>query len=376
MAEENKELSHTEVRDDMYNVMSDTLKEMREAPEEEPVLDVHEPEELVNAATEDTEPEKTDTDTPTYKEAEDAQQDTRGEDDTAEKQAEAVSDSTSPKEGPRLDEEDAEVYGNLKPKAQERFEHWINRAKELEVENQNLAHPREMWEYVEKSSTTGEQLQWAVELFRNLNSGDYNSAHDALKSIDQFADKIGEALGVNKNNNNDTASFEDFEDLKSAVDNLEINEDWANSMAAERTAMHSQNQAQERFSQAHTEQMQYNHMYEQNKAQAYSDIDTWERGIRDSDADYAGKKEIMLDIGREIAASNIPPENWLPTLEQQYNVLTRGMAAAAASNGNASKKSGPLAPSRSSGGVEPSSSIETAEVTPDFLAAALDEMRG
>ena len=54
-------------------------------------------------------------------------------------------------------------------------------------------------------------------MFRSLNSGDYNSAKQALQSIDQFADKIGDALGVNKNNNNDASSFEDFEDLKNAV---------------------------------------------------------------------------------------------------------------------------------------------------------------
>ena len=374
MAEDNKELSHEDVRNDMYSVMADTLQEMRDSDEETPVLDTPEPEETVNAAAE-PEPTQTDTDTPTYQEAENAQQDARGEDDTTKEQTEAVSDSETHETRPQLDEEDADVYGNLKPKAQERFEHWINRAKELEAENQTLEHPKQMYQYVEESSTTGEQLQWAVEMFRSLNSGDYNSAKQALQSIDQFADKIGDALGVNKNNNNDASSFEDFEDLKNAVDNLEINEDWANNLAAERVAVHSQNQAQERFSQVHVEQMQNNQLYEQYKSQAYNEIDAWERGIRESDADYAGKKEIMLDIGREIAASDIPPQNWLSTLEQQYNVLTRGMAAGATGNGRASKKSGPLAPSRTSGGIEPSNTLNTAEVTTDFLKATLDEMR-
>jgi len=374
MAEENKELSHEEVRNDMYSVMADTLQDMRESEEETPEQVVSEPEETVNAESESTEPEKTDTDTPTYQEAENAQQDARSAEVVAEESTEAVSDSTPHEARSRLDEEDAEVYGNLKPKAQERFEHWINRAKELEEENKSLENPKQMWQYVDESKTTGEQLQWAVELFRNLNSGNYDAAQQALKSIDQFADKIGDALGVNKNYN-ERATYEDFEDLKSAVDNLEINEDWANNLATERASLHSQNQAQERFSQAQTEQMQYNHQYEQQKGLAYNQIDTWERGIRESDADYASKKEIMLDIGREIAASDIPPQNWLSTLEQQYNVLTRGMSAASTKNGNASKKSGPLAPSRTSGGIESSNTLNTAEVTTDFLKATLDEMR-
>ena len=85
------------------------------------------------------------------------------------------------------------------------------------------------------------------------------------------------------------------------------------------------------------------------KDQAYNDIEQWEQNISSSDADYAAKKDIMLDIGRELAASNISPDNWLPSLQQQYNILSRGMSAAT-TNGNASKKSGPLAPSRTSGG--------------------------
>jgi hypothetical protein len=112
MAEDNKELSHEDVRNDMYSVMADTLQEMRDSDEETPVLDTPEPEETVNAAAE-PEPTQTDTDTPTYKEAENAQQDARGEDTTTKEQAEAVSDSKTHETRPQLDEEDADLYGNL-----------------------------------------------------------------------------------------------------------------------------------------------------------------------------------------------------------------------------------------------------------------------
>ena len=110
------------------------------------------------------------------------------------------------------------------------------------------------------------------------------------------------------------------------------------------------------------------------KDQAYNDIAAWEQSISSSDADYAAKKDIMLDVGRDIAASNISPQDWLPTLQQQYNVLSRGMSAAS-TNGNASKKSGPLAPSRTSGGAVQPMSLDTPEVTPEFLAAHLEAIR-
>ena len=50
-------------------------------------------------------------------------------------------------------QEDAEVYGNLKPKAQERFEHWINRAKELEATNDGLEQSKQLHQYIHESTT-------------------------------------------------------------------------------------------------------------------------------------------------------------------------------------------------------------------------------
>jgi len=372
MAEEQTEITHQEQWDSTLNVMQDTLAELRENEPE--VIEAQE--EPVHDEPEQSAEPKTDSDTPTYQEAEAAQEESSSGEVSAEA-PEAAEEAVQPSEErqarPELDEEDAEVYGNLKPKAQERFEHWINRAKELEVENTQLEQPKQLHKYVTESTTNPEQLQWAVELFRGLNSGDYNAAQTALQSLDQFADKIGEALGVNKSEN-EASSYSDFEDLSNAVENLEISEDWANRLAGERTAETSQHQAQERFSQVNAEQYQYNQQVAQMKDQAYNDIAAWEQSISSSDADYAAKKDIMLDVGRDIAASNISPQDWLPTLQQQYNVLSRGMSAAS-TNGNASKKSGPLAPSRTSGGAVQPMSLDTPEVTPEFLAAHLEAIR-
>ena len=373
MAEQAQVISDADMYNETLNVMQAELENLNEErPEEE--LDVK-AESEPQPEPEPIDESKAATDTPTYQEAEAAQEDTRSGDDSKEEPAEAISASEGTKERTDLEPEDAEVYGNLKPKAQERFEHWINKAKELEVQTTALASSKELHKYITDSGTNPDQLQWAIETFRNLNSGNYEQAQRALQSLDQFADQIGEALGVNKTENEDS-SYNDFEDLKGAVENLEISEEWANKLATQRISAHSQDQAKETFNQAQAQQMQAQQQLENGKDQAYKDIDDWEQSIAAQDADYnSTKKEIMMEIGRELASSNIPPENWLPNLQQQYNVLTRGMSAASAGNSKASKSSGPLAPGRTSGGSGNPLELGQAEVTPEFLQAHLDRMR-
>ena len=372
MAEEQQEKTTAEMHDETLDVITKEFETIHgESTEETDNAGVE-----AESSESEQQTEHEDVKAPTYQEAEAAQQESSStEDDKSAESEETVSDGKEREAGQKLDEDDAEVYGNLKPKAQERFEHWINRAKELETYAEQVEPSRQLHQYIQESTTNTEQLQWAVEVFRNLNSGDYDSAQIALKEIDKFADQIGSALGVNKVDNPEQSTYEDFEDLQNAVQNLEISEDWANNIASERVNASSQDQAKERFSQMQAQQYQQNAGMEQAKNKAYNDIDTWEQRLAAEDADYnSSKKEIMLDISRELASSNIPPQNWLPTLQQQYNVLSRGMSAAAAGNGKASKSTGPLAPGRSSGGVENAMDIETAEVTPEFLQAHLDAM--
>ena len=52
------------------------------------------------------------------------------------------------------------------------------------------------------------------------------------------------------------------------------------------------------------------------------------------------------------------------------------LTAAAQANGNASKSVRPLAPNRSGGGASNALDSNKAEVTPEFLQAHLDSMRG
>ena len=361
MAEEQATVASEDLQAQTLEVMEKELESIQ-AQEEE-----------VNVEVQPEADKETNTNAPTYQEAEAAQQapvDTK--DDRTETPTEAVSSSEGDQAQPELDI-DEEVYGNLKPKAQERFEHWINRAKELEGENEDLKVSGELHDYIMDSGTNAQQLNWSLGVFKSLNSGNYDEAVRALQAIDEFADQIGQTLGVNKTEESE-ATYNDFEDLSSAVENMEISEDWANRLANDRISTSSQHQAQADYQQYYQQQLQQQSNTQAATDEALSSITEWENDLIGSDPDFASKKDAMMEISREVASSDFPPEQWLGILQNQYNVLSRGMSVAASANGNASKNSGPLAPGRTSGGAGNALESNQAEVTPEFLQAHLDAM--
>ena len=362
MAEEQEVQSHEDLQNSTLEVMERELESIQ-AQEEE-----------VNVEVQSKADEETNTHAPTYQEAETEQQasvDT--EDDRQEAPTEAFSSGEGDKAQSELETEDAELYGNLKPKAQERFEHWISKAKGLESENETLKVSGELHDYIMDSGTNAEQLNWSLGVFKSLNSGNYDEAVKALQALDQFADQIGKTLGVNKTDDSNS-EYSDFEDLSEAVENLEISENWANKLASDRVSTNSQNQAQADYQQYYNQQLQNQTQNNETTEQALSDITEWESDLVGSDPDFASKRDTMMEISREVASSDFPPEQWLGILQNQYNVLSRGMNVAASANGNASKNSGPLAPGRTNSGTGNALDIGQAEATPEFLQAHLDAM--
>tara|TARA_R100000656_G_scaffold55678_1_gene43704 strand:- start:687 stop:1781 length:1095 start_codon:yes stop_codon:yes gene_type:complete len=362
MAEEQETITSEDLQKETLEVMEKELESIQ-AQEEE-----------VNVEVQPEANEETNAHAPTYQEAERAQQasvDT--EDDRTEASTETVPRSEGDQTQPGLEADDVEVYGNLKPKAQERFEHWINRAKELEGQNEDLKVSGELHDYIMDSGTNAEQLNWSLGVFKSLNSGNYDEAVKALQALDDFADQIGNTLGVNKTEKSE-AGYNDFEDLSEAVENLEISEDWANKLANDRVSTNSQNQAQADYQQYYNQQLQHQSETQATTEQALSSITEWENDLIGSDPDFASKRDTMMEISREVASSDFPPEQWLGILQNQYNVLSRGMNVAASANGNASKNSGPLAPGRTNSGTGNALESNKAEVTPEFLQAHLDAM--
>ena len=363
MAEPQVEMSNTEMYRDTLSVLEQELESIQsDQPEEESHVEVQPKAD-----------EETNTDTPTYQEAEASQEDQGSREASAEASTEAVSRGEGNQAQPELNDEDAEVYGNLKPKAQERFEHWINRAKELEGSNDTLKVSGELHDYIMDSGTNADQLNWSLGVFKSLNSGNYEEATRALKALDEFADQIGETLGVNRAQDSN-AGYNDFEDLSKAVENMEISEEWANKLASDRVGTNSQNQAQADYQQYYQSQLQAQTETHETTEQALSDITDWENDLIGSDPDFSSKRDTMMEISREVASSEFPPEQWLGILQNQYNVLSRGMTVAHSANGNASKNSGPLAPGRTSSGSGDALDSNQAEATPEFLQAHLDAM--
>ena len=357
-----------------FDVISEAFDELHK---DDPVIEetpVEASEEVVDAEPEPEVTAESDVKAPTYQEAQDAQQDAGSGDDIAEEPEKELQTSERIQETEGLASEDAEVYDHLKPKAQERFKHWIDKANSLEQEYNNmLSGNNQLHSIIEGSTTNPQQLGWALEMFKGLNSGDYNTAVRSLKALDQFSDQIAKTLGV-QTEGNEKSNFSDFEDLSGAVENLEMSEEWANKLAAQRTAQNSMNQARNSFREQNHQQANMMQQMEAHKDVAFQQIEAWENNLTEKDPDYGLKKDIMIEMGTQLAQSDVPPDQWLPVLQNQYQMLSRGMDVAGGSKSKASKRSGPLAPGSGNSGTVNVTELKTPEVTPEFLQAHLDAM--
>jgi len=369
MAEAQEELSNTELQESTFDVMSEALDDLHK---DDPIVEAAE--EVVNDEPVIEQSTESDVKAPTYQEAEDAQQDTRSRVDTTEESEEEFQASERVQEAEGLEVEDSEVYNSLKPKAQERFKHWIDKAKGIEEEyNTMIQGNSQIADIIQTSTTNPQQLGWALEMFKGLNSGNYGTAVNALKALDQFSDQVAKTLGVDTEGN-DKASYNDFEDLSGAVENLEMSEEWATKLAGQRVSQNSMHQAQNHYQQYQNQQEQHMQNMETQKHTAFTQIEAWENNLTEKDPDYGLKKDIMIEMGTQLANSQVPPDQWLPVLQNQYQTLSRGMDVAGGSKSKASRRSGPLAPSSGNSGAINAMNSNQAEVTPEFLQAHLDAM--
>lgn len=358
------ELSNEQLFESTKDVLSEALDKMQEENQ--------------------TEDDELDLNTPTFDEAQEEQKaeeepkveveekPASEEDKEAEPEVEAKVED-EPEETAEVELSDEEIFNNLKPKAQERFKDLVSRSKELEDRISQLEPSEAVASHVLNSGTQPDQLNFALDVFKSLNSGNWDQARDALNKIDEFSNIIAERLGVSDKSSNDESSYGDFEDLSGAVENLEMSEDWANRLAQQRVKENSINQSKQEFSRQTEENYQQQQAFSQEQDRAYNEIKAWEESIKTSDADFDSKRDIMLDIGEKIANSGVNPSSWLPLLRNEYEVLSRGMSLASKRT-NASKNSGPLAPSSSSSGNIDGSELKTAEVTPEFLQHHLDQL--
>ena len=363
-----------EVQQTTFDVMSEAFEELHK---DDPIVEetpVEASEEVVDAEPEPEVAAESDVKTPTYQEAQDAQQDEGSGYDIAEESEEEFQASEGLQETSDLDAEDAEVYESLKPKAQERFQHWIDRAKSIEAEYQSMMQGNnQIADIIQTSTTNPQQLGLALEMFKGLNSGDYTTAVNSLKALDQFSDQVAKTLGI-ESTSNEKASFNDFEDLSNAVENLEMSEEWASKLAAQRVSENSVNQARNNFQEYQNQYQQHAHQFEVQKNTAFQNIEHWEQDLTEKDPDYSLKKDIMIEMGTQLAQSEVPPDQWLPVLQNQYQMLSRGMGVAGGSKSKASRRSGPLAPGSGNSGAINAMNSNQAEVTPEFLQAHLDAM--
>jgi hypothetical protein len=133
-------------------------------------------------------------------------------------------------------------------------------------------------------------------------------------------------------------------------------------------------QAQNSFREQNHQQANMMQQMEHHKDTAFQQIEAWENNLTEKDPDYGLKKDIMIEMGTQLAQSEVPPDQWLPVLQNQYQMLSKGMGVAGGSKVKASRRSGPLAPGSGNSGTVDAMNLNKAEVTPEFLQAHLDAM--
>ena len=131
------------------------------------------------------EEDELDLNTPTFDEAQDEQKaeeepkaevkDEPDEKSPEEPEAEAEAKAEEKQEETaEVELSDEEILNNLKPKAQERFKDLVSRSKELEDRISQLEPSEAVASHVLSSGTQPDQLNFALNVFKSLNSGDWD----------------------------------------------------------------------------------------------------------------------------------------------------------------------------------------------------------
>ena len=228
---------------------------------------------------------------PTFEEAQESQEEEKVEassESEPEKQDELPEPEIKPEETEsveskevKLSEEDNEFLGNLKPKAQDRFKELVARASEAEAKIADYETGHQVFEHIAESTTNPDQLNWALGVFKSLNSGDYDAAREGLKELDKFSDQVAQKLGLNSTSQNEPSTYGDFTDLSKAVEDLDMSEEWANKLAQERSNTNARVQARSEFEQDNVRAQEYQTWYNNEAEKAYKSIQEWEAGIVD-----------------------------------------------------------------------------------------------
>jgi hypothetical protein len=201
----------------------------------------------------------------------------------------------------------------LKPESQQRFQKLVNVNKELtqkfEQAEQQTSYIRETFQ---QHGVRREQFEQAVQFIGAINSG---NLEDALKVLDQQRAEIALALGRPLPGVN---VIDDHQDLRAAVDAMQITEAHAMEIARARRA--------DQMAQQHHQNQQQTQQRQQQEQQAINtgltEIDQFCKQMAGSDMDYpAIEAQLLPEIQNLIRG--VAPSMWKHTIETQYRLLKK-----------------------------------------------------
>lgn len=203
----------------------------------------------------------------------------------------------------------------LSPKAQERFQTLANTNKELSAKVAEyepiVQSALGLQEVFQTNGVKREQFELAMSAVGMMNRGDLQGA---LRVLDEQRAMISMALGKPLPGADALANFPD---LRQAVDNLQMTEEYALELARGRTAQNHQQQQHQRFQQEQQTQEQAQQAH-QAGVRAVDDIC---KRLEKSDVDYAVIEPLLLKEIQGGLLQGIPPQRWGALVEKTYGLI-------------------------------------------------------
>ena len=243
----------------------------------------------------------------------------------AEKAAEQAAKPADPKVEPakpvkpEAPEDLLQMPEGLQPKAQQRFQKLVETNKELtarvEQADQQTSYIRETFQ---QHGVRREQFEQAVQFIGAINSG---NLENALRVLDQQRAEIALALGKPLPGVN---VLDEHQDLRQAVDAMQITEQHAMEIARARRA--------DQIAQANYQATQQQQAEAQRNQQAVNsgllEIDKFCKQVAQTDVDFPAIEALLLPEIKNLI-SGLPPTQWKSAIETQYRLLKQAAAARA-----------------------------------------------
>lgn len=241
----------------------------------------------------------------------------------AEAETKPAEGATKPAEGetpPNAEQEESELLEGVKSeRGRERIKQVFAERKQLE---QDITEFRDL---VKSTGMTAQEFAQTLEFGRLLNSGDEKNLRVALEMIEGQRSMLYSKLGVEAPGVDLLAGHDD---LKAAVDNMEITRDRAVELAKFRK-VDAETKAR---SQAQQTQVQERQVYEKTVKDAAGAMEAY-LDTRKNEVDHTARMKVISDHFRNPAnlqkfVGTYRPEQWAATVQMMYDNIQVPKAAA------------------------------------------------